>query len=138
MRVVLDTNVVVLALLFEHGRLAWLRTAWMQGRCRPLVSTATAEELVKVLVYPKFRLSPGDREELLADYLPFVEIVAVSRHVAAMPKCEDPDDQVFLELAFAGRAERLITGDGKLLAVAGTCPFKVLSPAEAHVALLEA
>ena len=135
-RVVLDTNVVVSALLFEQGRLTWLRSAWVQGRCRPLVSTATVEELVRVLAYSKFRLSADEREELLGDYLPFVEVVTVSGRSAAAPKCADPDDQMFLDLGCAGHAALIVTGDDKLLGVAGPCPFKVVSPAEAQSVLL--
>ena len=43
---------------------------WQHGRCIPLVSQATAAELIRVLAYPKFKLSAAEREELLADYLP--------------------------------------------------------------------
>ena len=37
-RVVLDTNVVLSAILFKHGRLAALRQAWQAALCMPLVS----------------------------------------------------------------------------------------------------
>lgn len=69
--VVLDTNLVLSALVFASGRLAPLRSAWQTGRCIPLASHATASELMHVLAYPKFKLSPTDSEELLADYLPY-------------------------------------------------------------------
>ena len=129
-RIVLDTNVVLSALLFEHGHVSWLRGAWVRHRCRPLVSTATVEELLRALAYPKFKLSPEEREELLGDYLPFTERVEVGEGID-QPKCKDPDDQKFLELAHAGKAAILITGDKALLALAGTCPFDILSPAQA-------
>ena len=73
LRVVLDTNVLVSALLFSTGRLAWLREAWQQGAVVPLLGRETAEELLRVLRYPKFRLSRQEREELLADLLPYCE-----------------------------------------------------------------
>lgn len=129
-RVVIDTNVVLSALLFEHGHVSWLRGAWSRLRCRPLVSTETVEELLRALAYPKFKLSAQDREELLGDYLPFAERVEAGRG-SALPKCKDPDDQKFLDLAHAGRAAVLITGDKALLALAGTCPFDILNPAQA-------
>ena len=66
-RYVFDTNVVVSALLFDGGRLAPLRVAWATGVVVPIVSQATSTELVRVLAYPKFRLDPADRAELLAD-----------------------------------------------------------------------
>ena len=57
-RVVLDTHVVLSALLFGGGPAGRVRAGWQEGRFVPLVSTATAQELVRVLAYPKFRLSP--------------------------------------------------------------------------------
>jgi predicted nucleic acid-binding protein len=56
-RVVLDTNVVVSALVFGTGRLAEMRIAWQGERLLPLVSKATVEELLRVLAYPKFQLT---------------------------------------------------------------------------------
>ena len=74
LRVVLDTNVVVPALLFAHGRLRWLRAAWQEAKIIPVVNQQTILELLRVLSYPKFRLGRREQEELLAEYLPFCEI----------------------------------------------------------------
>jgi uncharacterized protein len=57
LRVVLDTNIVLSALLFKSGRLAWLLPAWQEYRVVPLVCRDTLDELLRVLDYPKFRLS---------------------------------------------------------------------------------
>jgi len=133
-RVVLDTNVVVSALLFDHGRLSWLRPAWMAGDFRPLVSHATAEELLRVLSYSKFHLTEQEIEALLGDFLPFSEPVevplGVREAVAALPRLRDPDDRIFLQLAEAGTAEFLITGDKDLLAVPPPRDYRIISPAE--------
>lgn len=74
-RVVFDTTTVVSALLFASGRLAWLREHWREEKCTPLLSRATAEELTRVLGYPKFRLSQDARRELLAEYLLIVKLL---------------------------------------------------------------
>jgi predicted nucleic acid-binding protein len=66
-RAVLDTNVVLSALLFAQGRLARLRLAWGQAGFHPLASTATIQELIRALTYPKFKLTVEDQRELLAD-----------------------------------------------------------------------
>ena len=66
-RVALDTNVALSALVFGKGSTARLRAAWQGGHFLPLVSTATAQELVRVLTYPKFRLSAHAQQELLAN-----------------------------------------------------------------------
>ena len=129
-RVVLDTNVVVSALLFERGRLSWLRPAWMAGDFRPLVSHATAAELLRVLSYPKFHLADQEIEALLGDFLPFAEPVDVKEATAASPRLSDLDDRIFLELAGAGTAEFLVTGDQDLLAVPPPGDYRIMSPAE--------
>jgi predicted nucleic acid-binding protein len=72
-RAVLDTNVLISALLFDQGRLGWLRPCWQSGRLTPLLAQPTLRELLKLLAYPKFRLDPHDRERLLEDLLPWCE-----------------------------------------------------------------
>jgi putative PIN family toxin of toxin-antitoxin system len=130
--VVLDTGVVVSALLFPKGRVAWLRDRWAVGSIRPLVSRATVDELIRVLAYPKFRLSGPEIDAVLAAYLPFTETVEVSstRDEPRLPACDDPDDQEFLWLALDGGAEALVTGDDDLLRLRDEAPFPIVTPAE--------
>jgi putative PIN family toxin of toxin-antitoxin system len=128
-RVVLDTNIVVSALLFGPGPAGRVRDAWQSGRVVPLASHATAGELVRVLAYPKFRLSASEQQDLLADYLPWVAVVRVPDPPPRVPDCRDPFDVPFLHLAVAGRAKALVTGDRALLALAGSrglCPVVTL------------
>lgn len=127
-RVVFDTNSVLSALLFPTGRLAWLRSHWHSRLTTPLASRHTVEELLRVLSYPKFRLSSDEIQELLADYLLFVEHVDCLQAVTA-PQCRDPADQPFLTLAVAGRADILVTGDKDLLALKPEVPFMIETPA---------
>ena len=126
-RVVLDTNVVLSALIFGGGAAGRLRTRWQAGAFMPLVSTATAHELVRVLAYPKFRLSAADRDELLADYLPYTTTVRIPEPPPTVPQCRDPFDVMFLELATVGKAKALVTGDRDLLALAGQTKFSILT-----------
>jgi putative PIN family toxin of toxin-antitoxin system len=118
MRVVLDTNVVLSALVFGGGQAGRLRLGWQQGAFVPVVSTATAQELVRVLAYPKFRLSKSDQDELLADYLPYAQTVRVPQPPPTVPECQDPMDVPFLHLAVIGQAQWLVSGDKDLLALA--------------------
>jgi uncharacterized protein len=115
MRVVLDTNTVLSALLFGRGRLAWLRQVWQQGQVCPLVSEITAAEIRRVFGYPKFRLSDVEQVALLDDYLPFCEWVKIPEPPPVVPDCRDLKDLPFLWLAIAGQAECLVTGDRDLL-----------------------
>ena len=116
--VVIDTNLVLSALVFDGGRLSALRTAWQSGRCIPLMSTATVAELMRVLAYPKFKLTAADREELLADYLPHCRSVRIPARLPKLPICRDLNDQMFIELAAVGKADFLVTGDKDLLVLA--------------------
>ena len=76
MKVVLDTNTVVSAVLFPRGRRAWIRESWATGQFRPLVSRATTRELIQVLAYRKFGLDEEEIEVVLAAYLPYVSAVS--------------------------------------------------------------
>ena len=126
-RLVLDTNVLVSALLFHSGRLSWLRGAWNSGRIRPLAGRETTAELIRVLGYPKFGLSDADRQDILEDYLPFCETVTVPDPPPAVPECRDPFDRPFLELALAGNADALVTGDADLQALADVFTVPILT-----------
>lgn len=117
LRAVLDTSVLVSALVFGGGLPSQLRARWQQGAFVPLASTATVQELVRVLAYPKFGLSRADQEELLADYLPFIATVRIPQPPPVVPDCRDALDAPFLRLAAAGQAQVLVTGDKDLLAL---------------------
>src|SRR5215469_4409888 len=126
LRVVFDVSTVVSALLFQDGRLAWLRRHWRDGSCTPLLSRTTTAELVRVLNYPKFRLSQADRHELLGEYLPFCETVMINGQCPL--KRRDANDQVFLDLAEIGRADVLVSGDNDLLDLSGKATFLIENP----------
>ena len=117
-RVVLDTNVVLSALVFRCGAAGQVRLAWQRGLLLPLASAATVQELVRVLAYPKFRLSPAEQDELLADYLPYAETVRIPQPPPTVPECRDALDLPFLHLAVAGTAQLLVSGDRDLLVIA--------------------
>jgi putative PIN family toxin of toxin-antitoxin system len=136
LRVVIDTNLVLSALVFAHGRLTPLRAAWQSGQILPLVSRATVAELMRVLAYPKFGLTPTEQEELLADYLPCCETVIIPDPPPATPQCRDSFDLPFLHLALSGKADALISGDGDLLDLTGkiACP---IMPAEQFLKILQ-
>jgi len=130
LRVVLDTNAVVSAILFEHRSLSWLRTYWKAGRFTPLIDRVCIDELVRVLTHPRFALQPGDITSLLEDYLPHTEVVdADAAPPSDLPRCRDPQDRTFLLLASAGRADVLVSGDRALLQLAGSTPFEIEPPA---------
>ena len=141
LRVVFDTNVVVSALVFGR-RLAWLRMFWAQGAVIPVVCRETTAELVRVLAYPKFRLDKTERENLLADYLPYAEATvlpdALPGSRSALPlACRDRDDAIFVMLAVAAKVDLLVSGDGDLAALRKSAPVRVASARELRELLRE-
>lgn len=129
-RVVLDTNVVLSALLFTAGRLAWVRHAWQRPQLQPLVCRDTVNELLQILAYPKFQLSVEEQKALLTDFLPYADVVELPTPWPDLSACRDEKDQVFLVLAHAGKADALVTGDADLLAMRETFPGLILTADE--------
>ncbi len=135
LRAVLDTNVVLSALVFSNGATAQLRGAWQRRDFAPLISTATAQELIRVLAYPKFKLDAEAQRELLTDYLSYALVVSVLDPPPKVPACRDRCDLPFLHLAVAGKADVLITGDIDLLVLAGKVKYAIM-PTEAFLKTL--
>lgn len=130
-RAVLDTNVVLSALVLDSPAVAWLREAWQQRTFLPVVNQPVVQELITVLTYPKFGLKESEIDELLADYLPYCEEFHGGTHgVKGAPTCRDVKDQVFLNLAQAAAVDALVTGDGDLIALAGRARFSIENPRE--------
>lgn len=128
---VLDTNVVLDLLHFDDATARPLRHALEGGRVRCVVSDATLGEWQRVLAYPEFALDAGRQTELLERY----RSLALSGAVAAdsvLPRCSDPDDQKFLELAAAAHAQGLVSKDRALLKLRRRCAsqFWIRNPAE--------
>lgn len=126
-RVVLDTNIVLSALAFTHGRAVALREAWQAGRFEPHISKATTGELIRVLGYPKFKLDADEQRELLADYLPYCRAVNIPVKPPRTPPCRDPFDLAFLQLAVVGKVDFLVTGDQDLLRIEGRLPCPIIT-----------
>lgn len=127
-RWVLDANVVLSALVRPGGTTGRVRLAWQSGLFVPLVSRTTAVELIRVLVYPEFRFTPEAQHDLLADYLPWTEAVRIPNPPTRTPRCRDPHDVPFLQLAFSAKADALITGDADLLVLAPGSRIAILTP----------
>ena len=125
-RVVLDTAVVVTALMFGGGPAARLRSAWQTGLCRPMACKATALDLGAQLAHPHLGLTANEQQTLLGDYLPYVLKVRVPQ--ADQPDARDePAALNYVRLAMAGRAHALVSGDAPMLGLEPRFPFAVLA-----------
>ena len=110
MRVVLDTNVLVSALLVEISLPAQLVTQWRRGRFDLLTADPQLEELMRVTRYPKIsaRLKPSLAGRLINDLRELAVLVDSLPTVDVSP---DPYDNYLLSIAFGGEADYLVTGD---------------------------
>lgn len=136
-RWVLDTNVVLSALVRPGGTCGKLRLAWQSQLFIPLASRPTVAELIRVLGYPKFKLTAEDQHDLLADYLPWAETVRIPAPPPTTPACRDPHDVPFLQLALAANADALVTGDADLQVLAPLRGTAIITPAQAIERLSE-
>ena len=134
MKLVLDTNVVIDWLHFRDPGVAPIAHAIEAGSADPVTSVECLEELRRVLEYPQFRLDAEARDRIFAQYraraLLFDVDVAVA--TSSLPRCRDPDDQKFLELALHSSADYLLSKDKALLklsrAAARLGRFAILLP----------
>ncbi len=128
MRVVLDTNVVVSALLFT-GVSSTLVPLWQGGTITALVSRSILEEYLRVVCYPKFKLSETDVKGLIEEEaLPYVEVVSSRKRLRVVER--DPSDNKFVECAVSGNARVILSGDKDLLSIAHYRKIVIQSPAQ--------
>ena len=135
-RVVVDTDLVLSALVSSGGAPAVLRKGWQRRRFTPLASKAMADELMGGLARPRFCLTTDEQEDLLFDYLLFCEIVEAPIPPPSIPTGRDPFDVPSLALAVAGGANCLVADDRELLGLRTELPFPIVG-ADDFLAQLE-
>lgn len=124
-RLVLDTNVLVSALLFRSETSA-LFDAWCGGRFRLAVSEPILDEYARVLEYPKFRLSEQKASAIMKQLvLPYCDRF---RPTDQPRFCSDPDDDKFIHCALAAHADSLVSGDRAVLALGPRCGRVAIIP----------
>ena len=131
-RVVIDTNVWISALLTKTGAPALVTRQIIAAGC-PVFSTPTFAELESRLWLPKFDryLSMDDRKVFLHDLSGLARWIELPAGIAARTYCRDADDDKFIHTALAAQAPWLLTGDRDLLDVPVIPNLRILTPVEA-------
>jgi putative PIN family toxin of toxin-antitoxin system len=134
LRLVLDTNVWLDWLVFHDHSVKPLRSAVACGEAEIVINAACTSELLRVLAYPlqKWTLDVERQTACIAQCRMVARMIEACRTVA-LPKCTDPDDQKFLELAAGVDAHYLVTRDLALLALARRrppLPFHIVTPVQ--------
>lgn len=121
MRVVLDTDVMVAAIRSDAGASRRLLVAGLRGDCTLLVSVPLVVEYEAVMTRPLHLSASGLSAGDVADLLDAVVQVAEPVRLAFLwrPALRDPDDDMVLETAVNGRADRLVTFNRRDFATAG-------------------
>ena len=138
MRIVLDANVLVSALISSRGSPTRLLLYWEEGKLDLVVSPPILQELDRVVHYPKLQARYALSAALVERFLAFCEKQAI----VVMPKEEvaivdrDPSDNRYLECALAGDARYVVSGDRHLLDLKAYRGIQILTPTE-FVALFE-
>ena len=123
-RVVVDTNVLISALLFK-GALSRFVELWQKGKIVPVISKKIFEELRVVLEYPKFSLSKDELKSIIEhEILPYFEIVEVKEEVKSV--CRDPEDDKFISCALSASADYIVSGDKDLCDLKQYGPIKIV------------
>jgi hypothetical protein len=129
MRVVLDTNVIVSAVLIRGGNEGRILRAWQRGAFDLVLSPAILEEIGRVLSYDKIRARRWMTDEEIATLLESLaqDSILVPGQIAVAVG-RDPADAPFLAAAVEGRADYLVTGDRDLLEIRAYRGVRLIRP----------
>ncbi len=116
--VVLDTNILLDIFVFDDERAANLKQAIVNGSIPVIASQKTLLEFADVISRPLFKLDSAAQASVLNQWRSIAKLHDDSSLPPAPWKCEDPDDQIFLDLAYQLRPSILISKDNALLHIA--------------------
>ena len=131
-RIVLDTNLFVSALLKPGSTPDRIITMLREERVLLLISDAICDEIARVLFYPKIRKRLDATDEELQHFVTLLRTVAVTTPgILNLPTlAADPDDTKYLICAVEGRADFIVSGDHHLTDLVIYQGIRVVTPAE--------
>ena len=129
-RVVLDTNILVSALLFKT-ELSGIVNLWKKGKIIPILSKETFAEFKAVLEYPKFSLARQEIRVIIEEeVLPYFEVIEVTDNIKGI--CRDVDDDKFVACAVSASAsvDFIVSWDMDLLDIGKYKFIRIISASE--------
>ena len=112
---VFDTNVLLDLFVFNDFRAIHLKQALLDKKIDAIATPRILEEFADVLSRPLFSLTTVDQEKILQQWTSLARILDDKNIVQSPWKCQDPDDQVFLDLAYTARPCTLLSKDNEVL-----------------------
>jgi putative PIN family toxin of toxin-antitoxin system len=113
--VVFDTNVLLDLFIFNDFRALHLKQALLEQKIDALASPKTLEEFADVISRPLFSLEATEQKKILQQWSSLASVLSNQSLLSSPWRCQDPDDQVFLDLAFTARPCTLISKDHEVL-----------------------
>jgi putative PIN family toxin of toxin-antitoxin system len=126
LRAVLDTNILISAILFG-GKPRQILDKAIRGEIRLCLSEPILEELKGVLKRSKFDYSPEMIQFILTELTAIADFVNPSETINVV--LEDPEDNRILECAVQAKANYVISGDFHLLKLSKYLNIEVLNAA---------
>lgn len=132
MRVVLDTNVLLSALISPYGAPDAIYNAWRASRFELVTSTVQLDEVRRVSRYPKLKaILPAHRVGAMVNNM---QRAVVLEHLPNLPEgieVNDPGDAFLFRMALVGEADYLVTGDRRagLLQLGCAGRARIVTPA---------
>ncbi len=126
-RAVLDTNVFVSALI-SGGKPRELLRKGIANELTIVTSKEILGELVSVLSRPVFDMNEDEIRRIIIDIIQISEIITPTSKFIVVK--EDPDDDIFLNVAYDGRADYIVSGDKHLLLLGEFKGAKIVSVKE--------
>ena len=139
MRVILDTNVLLGALISPDGAPDLIYRAWRAAKFELVTSTTQLDELRRASRYPKLKnILPAHRVGTMVNNMQRALVLDVLRPLSAKQDLQDPHDAFLLAMAQASEAHYLVTGDRRagLLQLGKFGATRILGPAAFCAAVL--
>ena len=113
--VIFDTNVLLDLFVFNDFRAIHLKQALLQKKLDAIATPNTLEEFTEVISRPLFSLDTANQARILLEWKSIARILSDQSLLSSPWQCHDPDDQVFLDLAFTARPSILMSKDNEVL-----------------------
>ena len=113
--VILDTNVLLDLFVFNDFRALHLKEALLAGHISALATPKTLEEFADVISRPLFSLDQTTQENIFTHWSSLAKVIGDEGLQKFPWQCQDPDDQVFLDLAYTHKPCTLVSKDNEVL-----------------------
>ncbi|MBI4209048.1 MAG: putative toxin-antitoxin system toxin component, PIN family [Deltaproteobacteria bacterium] len=129
-RVVVDTNVLISGTIHSKGFSYKIAKMWEGGELILVTSLAMLEEAERVFNYPrikkKYHFNSSQMEKVFSNLAKYSVVVRDLPSLSVIER--DPEDNIVISTAIAGKADYIVTGDGDLLDLGSHQGIEIVTP----------